>query len=750
MPIALFAGMPANILCAYVRFLENIVVFNAYATGLGAPRRRVGSIPQGCPFSMRILALITRPWCELVRLSGVIPRVLADDLMMLAIQQQAAWRTARALLDSHGYIIAMGGQVRVNKTWTFASEREGRNVLKLLILPGQEDELVPMVFEHRDLGGHLDATARRTGTTLTQRLVKTTGQCKAHAQTPGGFTQRYRLVMGKYLPMALYGASTCLENCAELNKLSAAFIGMLMGRPQERDNTRRAVVLALYAYSTGPTTTADPLHAIFARRAPDLRRAWFKMPHLRHTITYLLREYHDRGMGGAQLEDAAFGLPMPRGQVIERKRWMWPKRPTGPVGILLQTCLQRNAAVSTDGVLTSGCTPPIHLFRDPVQFVKRVLYRVSEGAAFHVVATNRRAFGGIKAVDRGLTTQTCRTIPTRPTNGEDIDQMQAGWRRDRAIRRNKDRAACIRLSNLPDDYERQQEDGKDHPKAPLLWCILAGDLWTPQISHKAGFLSSPICPFCGHPVADQFHLMRKCTAFAAGREADPRLRQLVPTPDALPRSLAELGWAPAPHADPTGPYWGRDLAPTDDYANGVCGTQTLAQLIAQGHDSLMQAVHDGDIPNTTAECFIDQLRGHTSDDAFPPMSHVGGQPDKQPDTYTDGSVRNPAHPFCSSGTFAVYHRGRNLCDEPPTEVETTTSRSEQDIGHGTTHLCNLQGHMASSNRTEAAGVLLALVRPRPLHLAVDNALAVKTLRSILLGQSRPATRPWAMRDNGDI
>ena len=151
---------------------------------------------------MRILALITRPWCELVRISGVIPRVLADDLMMLAIQQQAAWRTARALLDSHGFIIAMGGQVRVSKTWTFASGRDGRNILKLLTLPGQEDELVTVVFEHRDLGGHLDATARRTGTTLTQRLVKTTGQCKAHARTPGGFTQRYRLVMGKYLPMS--------------------------------------------------------------------------------------------------------------------------------------------------------------------------------------------------------------------------------------------------------------------------------------------------------------------------------------------------------------------------------------------------------------------------------------------------------------------------------------------------------------------------------------------------------------------
>ncbi len=241
---------------------------------------------------------------------------------MLAIQQQAAWRTARALLASHGFIVATGGKVRGNKTWTFASEREGRGILKLLTLPGQEEDLVAVVFEHKDLGGHLDTTARRTGTTLTHRVVKATGQCKAHAQMPCGFTQRYRLVMGKYLPMALYGASTCLENWAELNKLSAAFIGMLMGRPQERDNTRRAVVLALYAYSTRPCTTADPLHAVFARRALDLRRAWFKMPHLRPMIQHLFQTYTDRHMGGTFLEDEAFALPMPRGQVIERKRWM--------------------------------------------------------------------------------------------------------------------------------------------------------------------------------------------------------------------------------------------------------------------------------------------------------------------------------------------------------------------------------------------------------------------------------------------
>ncbi len=34
-PLALFAGMPIEMLVAYIRFLEGLRVYNAYATGLG-------------------------------------------------------------------------------------------------------------------------------------------------------------------------------------------------------------------------------------------------------------------------------------------------------------------------------------------------------------------------------------------------------------------------------------------------------------------------------------------------------------------------------------------------------------------------------------------------------------------------------------------------------------------------------------------------------------------------------------------
>ena len=139
-PLALFAGMPIDILVTYIRFLEGLRIYNAYATGLGTPRQRAICIPQGCPFSMRILAIITRPWIMLVRQSGVIPRIIADDLTILATKHDAVWKAAEALLDSYNFIIAFGGKVRVTKTWAFASDKAGRKVLKILAFPEQETE----------------------------------------------------------------------------------------------------------------------------------------------------------------------------------------------------------------------------------------------------------------------------------------------------------------------------------------------------------------------------------------------------------------------------------------------------------------------------------------------------------------------------------------------------------------------------------------------------------------------------------
>ena len=56
------AGMPSRIIDTYIKYLENLKVYNIVAGGLGEPYGRPTSIPQGDPMSMMIVAILLRPW----------------------------------------------------------------------------------------------------------------------------------------------------------------------------------------------------------------------------------------------------------------------------------------------------------------------------------------------------------------------------------------------------------------------------------------------------------------------------------------------------------------------------------------------------------------------------------------------------------------------------------------------------------------------------------------------------------------
>ena len=56
------AGMPERIWSAYARFVDNLEVRSQIGTTLGVTHKHVCSIPQGCPFSVTMLALILSPW----------------------------------------------------------------------------------------------------------------------------------------------------------------------------------------------------------------------------------------------------------------------------------------------------------------------------------------------------------------------------------------------------------------------------------------------------------------------------------------------------------------------------------------------------------------------------------------------------------------------------------------------------------------------------------------------------------------
>ncbi|MFM7983041.1 MAG: hypothetical protein ACKPKO_27330, partial [Candidatus Fonsibacter sp.] len=58
-------------------------------------------IPQGCPFSMMVIVLLMRPWIFPSRSSLTVPRALADDLLIVAVEDEQYGEAAAlaALLD---------------------------------------------------------------------------------------------------------------------------------------------------------------------------------------------------------------------------------------------------------------------------------------------------------------------------------------------------------------------------------------------------------------------------------------------------------------------------------------------------------------------------------------------------------------------------------------------------------------------------------------------------------------------------
>ena len=120
--IAAASGMPKPVLTAYETYFENLLVYNCLAGGVGEPCRRLCGIPQGCTFSMAIVALIMSPWVMLMRtFVGVRCFILADDVLILATGKHMAAIFVKALHATHPYLQKMGAIVAPNKSYNFAS-----------------------------------------------------------------------------------------------------------------------------------------------------------------------------------------------------------------------------------------------------------------------------------------------------------------------------------------------------------------------------------------------------------------------------------------------------------------------------------------------------------------------------------------------------------------------------------------------------------------------------------------------------
>ena len=175
--IARIAGMPTRILIPYTHFLENLLLYNCLAGGIGTPHTRACGIPQGCPFSMTIVALIMKPWVILMRACSVTCFILADDVLIIATGANMLDRFQKALNATHKYLQAMGARVAPDKSYNFTSTKKAANWLSNTLWEhiGQG---ISVITDFRYLGAHLSSVTSLRSPTLHKRWDKAIQQLR--------------------------------------------------------------------------------------------------------------------------------------------------------------------------------------------------------------------------------------------------------------------------------------------------------------------------------------------------------------------------------------------------------------------------------------------------------------------------------------------------------------------------------------------------------------------------------------------
>ena len=128
--------MPDRVLEPYMRAIESLQIRNILTVASGAQHTRTRGIPQGCPFSMTLTALLVRPWTQKLLRRGAIPRVLADDLHVVVAGDEHHDKHFQAIRDTHIFTTAERGRIAASKSYGYSTDkRTSKQLAKTRLMP---------------------------------------------------------------------------------------------------------------------------------------------------------------------------------------------------------------------------------------------------------------------------------------------------------------------------------------------------------------------------------------------------------------------------------------------------------------------------------------------------------------------------------------------------------------------------------------------------------------------------------------
>ena len=361
--ILLLAGFPSDILNAYLRFHDQLRVLNLLAGGYGKPFQKTFSIPQGCPFSMLFIAILLRPIILLTEVPGTImARILADDVLIMGMGSNHVPVFTQAYDKLLTFIEDMGSKVSIKKSYLFSTDADIRQFLKDFQWRTIKAK-VGVISDIRDLGAHLNVSARHVGTTLTKRMLAALPKLRRLAWLPLQMSTKASLALIGIFSGGLYGCKATHASETHLSSLSSVLANSLHGDAPRRSSACLFNLLDV---------EVEPWAVVCLRRITLMRRLIIKNPWLQESVAEAIQLYLTKGFPGTTDDThSPMDIPFaPSPGSPSRRQWNTLHHAYGPVGFLLYSLSHFDLALSPELRLHQVGEPTIDIISMPAQYVK--------------------------------------------------------------------------------------------------------------------------------------------------------------------------------------------------------------------------------------------------------------------------------------------------------------------------------------------------------------------------------------------
>ena len=246
---------------------------------------------------------------------NVMPRTLADDLLILAAGDKHVDDIINANNVTHEFLEDMGAAIATNKSVLFSSNVGNRKTLRKVIWRCSQTT-IKVLNQFRDLGAHINVTNAAQSITINTRSIEAADAVNKLNRLPLSQKQKTHQARTRCLPKGLHGVETAKLGETNQRRLTTVIKQTISKKCRHKDRN-----LTFLTSSRGDDL--DPETNILCRRALMLRRAVAKKPKLQALAQKVLAKYIQHDYTGTNVTDVDKNLvavaPLPG----QRQRQAW-------------------------------------------------------------------------------------------------------------------------------------------------------------------------------------------------------------------------------------------------------------------------------------------------------------------------------------------------------------------------------------------------------------------------------------------